>query len=277
MIRIGEYQTLTINRETPQGFYLEDGEGNAVLLPRAYITPEMKTGDPVEVFVYCDSEDKVVATTEKPMLTVGQFAYLKVTDVNEIGAFCDWGMQKELFIPFRNQRVKLIPGRSYVVHMYLDELSNRLVGATKLGRYLKQAADEHLKMGQEVDLLVYSQTDLGYKVIVNQTYAGLVYDNETHQPLSPGQQLKGYVKPLREDGKIDLSLFPIGHKSIEPNAQKILDKLEKNNGFLPFTDKSDPDAIWAEFGISKKLFKKALGNLYKQKLVELREDGVYGR
>jgi hypothetical protein len=166
-------------------------------------------------------------------------------------------------------------GRSYVVYLFIDEISHRLVGSTKLKDFLKQAADEHIQMGQEVDLLVYSENELGYQVIINQTYAGLVYKNEVHQPLSPGQQCKGYIKPIREDGKIDVSLFPIGYQSIEPNAQKIIDKLERNDGFLPYTDKSDPDLIREEFGISKKLFKKSLGALYKQQLVLLKEDGIY--
>lgn len=276
MLSIGEYQTLTINREAQQGFYLKDESGAEVLLPRTYITPDMHPGDPIEVFVYCDSEDKEVATTLKPALTVGQFAYLRITDVNEFGAFADWGIPKELFIPFRNQGTRLVKGRSYVVTMYVDEFSNRLVGTTKLKPFLRHELDASLEKGREVDLLVYARTDLGYKVIINQTYAGLVYDNEVVEPLHPGQQLKGYIKPAREDGKIDVSLHPVGHQSIEPNARKILEKLENSGGFLPFTDKSDPDLIWETFGISKKLFKKALGALYRQRLVDLREDGIYG-
>lgn len=275
MIRIGEYQTLTIKREKPQGFYLEDAEGNEVLMPRTYISDDMEIDDEIEVFVYCDSDDRNIATTEKPFLTVGQFACLQVKDVNKIGAFCEWGILKELFIPFRNQAAKMRPGHSYVVYMYIDEISHRLVGTTQLKDFLKQKADEHIQMGQEVDLLVYKENELGYQVIINQTYAGLVYKNEVHKPLSPCQQCKGYIKPIREDGKIDVSLFPIGYESIEPNAQKIIDKLERNDGFLPYTDKSDPDLIREEFGISKKLFKKSLGALYKQKLILLKEEGIY--
>ena len=275
MIRIGEYQTLTINREKQQGFYLQDNEGNEVLMPRPYITNSMNINDEVEVFVYCDSEDMDIATTEKPLLTIGQFGYLHVNDVNEIGAFCDWGVSKELLIPFRNQAYRLRPDQNCVVYLYLDEFTERLVGSTKLRGFLKQVADENVEMGQEVELLVSAETDLGFSVIINQTYAGLVYDNEVSNPLNIGQQIKGYIKPIREDGKIDVSLFPIGHQSIEPNAQKIMDKLKNNNGFLPFTDKSDPNQIRDEFGISKKLFKKSLGALYKQKMVLLKEDGIH--
>jgi predicted RNA-binding protein (virulence factor B family) len=167
------------------------------------------------------------------------------------------------------------PDRSYVVHLFIDKLSHRLVGTTKLKGFLKQLADENIQMGQEVDLLVYAEIDVGYSVIINQTYAGLVYKNEVHKPLNPGQQLKGYIKPIREDRKIDVSLTPIGYQSIEPNAQKILDKLENNDGFLPYTDNSDPNLIREAFGISKKLFKKSVGALYKQKRIVLKEDGIY--
>jgi hypothetical protein len=274
MIRIGEYQVLTIKREKPQGFYLADEEDNEVLMPRAYVTDEMKIGDQRQVFVYCDSDDLEIATTETPILVADQFAFLRVTAVNEIGAFCDWGVSKELLIPFRNQGAKLQEGNSYVIHLYLDEVSDRLVGTTKLGRFLRQTASEDLQTGQEVDLLVYRKTELGYKVIVNQDYAGLVYENESPDPLRIGQQLKGYLKAPREDGKLDVSLFPIGHQNIEPNSRRILKQLKENQGFLPFTDKSDPALIREQFGISKKLFKKALGALYKQKLVRLEADGI---
>ena len=275
MIRLGEYQTLTITREKPQGFYLTDEEGNEVLMPGNYITPSMKIGDQIDVFVYNDSQGLNIATTEKPLLTVGQFACLNTAVVNDVGAFCDWGVSKQLFIPFRNQNLKLRPGQSVVVLMYLDGQSGRLVGTTKLNHYLRQEADEELQMGLEVDLLVYDKSDLGYRVVVNQKYAGLLYQNEIPNRLRLGQNLKGYIKPHREDGKIDVSIFPIGHKSIEPNAQKIMTALEANQGFLPFTDKSNPDDIHRYFGISKKLFKKSLGALYKQKLVVLRDDGIY--
>jgi predicted RNA-binding protein (virulence factor B family) len=244
-------------------------------MPRNYISDTMKIGDQIDVIVYGDSHGMDIATTEKPLITVGQFAYLKVAAVNDVGAFCDWGVSKQLFIPFRNQGVKVRPNQRLVVHMYLDEQSERLVGSTKLNRFLLQEADEHLQKGQEVDLLVYSRTDLGYRVIINQKYTGLLYENELPTSLHLGQRLKGYIKPLRDDGKIDVSLFPVGHQSIEPNAQKILTQLEEQGGFLPFTDKSSPEEIQKQFGISKKLFKKSLGTLYKQQLVILQKDGIY--
>lgn len=274
MIKIGEYQRLRINRELIQGYYLQCEDDYEVLLPRKYITDDMKVGDEVEVFVYCDSEDLEVATTEQPKLTLGQCAYLQVRDVNKTGAFCDWGVTKELFIPYRNQVEKLKSNQWAVVYLYLDEVSERLVGTTKIRPFLQKHADEDLRQGQEVDLLVYSRTELGYNVVVNQQYSGLVYHNEAPDGLKIGQSLKGYIKPIRDDRKIDISLFPVGHRSIEPNAQKILEKLDANQGFLPFTDKSAPDSIRQEFGISKKLFKKAIGNLYRQKLIRLEANGI---
>jgi len=273
MIRIGEYQTLTILREMPQGYYLVDEEDDEVLFPRKYVTEDMALDDRIKVFVYCDSSGREVATTETPRFTVNQFAYLKVTNVNEVGAFCDWGVNKELFIPYGNQSRKMAVDESYVVYMYLDEVSERLVGTTRLRSHL-QKADEKIKMGQQVKCLVYALTPLGYKVIVDQKYDGLIYKNETDEPLSVGELKYGYIKPLREDGKIDISLQAVGHQHIEPNAQLILKKLSSADGRLPFTDKSSPEDIKKTFGISKKMFKKALGNLYKQRLILIEKDGI---
>jgi len=275
MIRIGEYQTLVVRREMPQGLYLDDNEANEVLLPQKYITPEMKIDSEVQVFVYCDTHDRIVATTEEPVFTVGEYALLIVNDSNHIGAFCAWGVNKDLFVPYSNQVVKMQPGRHYVVYMYLDEISERLVGTTKINKILKHIADDNLTMGKEVSLMVYNETELGYNVIIDQTYAGLIYKSEIPRPLRYGQTLQGYVKPIRSDGKIDISLTPVGHQSIEPNAQKLFDRLVSAGGFLPFHDKSDPDAIRMTFGISKKLFKKALGTLYKRKLIRMESDGIY--
>jgi len=275
MLRIGEYQTLTIVREMPQGFYLEDDEGNEVLFPQKYITDDMAIDDKLNVFVYCDSNDREVATTEKPFFTVDQFALLEVVASNEAGVFCDWGIMKQLFIPISNQYKRINVGEKHVVYMYLDEVTDRLVGTTRIDGYLDHEAPEGLEMGMEVNCVVYRETDLGYKVIMEEDYGALIYKNETPSGLKPGQKIVAYVKPLRPDGKIDLSINAIGVVSIDNNAQKIMTKLERNDNYLPFTDKSDPEAIRNEFGISKKLFKKAIGQLYKQKLVKLEADGIY--
>lgn len=259
----------------PQGFYLIDADEDEVLMPRAYITDDMAVGDERGVFVYGDASGRDVATTEAPYFTVNQYALLEVRTVNRIGAFCDWGTSKELLVPYSNQVIPLKPGYGYVVHMYLDEQSGRLVGTTKLNDFLVSVADEEIEKGKQVDLLVIKESEIGYNVVVDQKYSGLVYKDEVFGRLQRGQSLTGYVKPIRPDGKIDVSLDPIGHKSIGANEQLILDALDKNDGYLPFTDKSFPDRIREEFGISKKLFKKVLGSLYKQKMILLKEDGIY--
>jgi len=275
MIKIGEHQTLKIVREMPQGFYLEDEEGDEVLFPQKYITESMKEGDDIEVFVYCDSNDRNVATTEQPMMTLGKVAILEVMEVNNIGAFCEWGVNKQLFVPFRNQLVKMLKGHKYPVYLILDEVSDRLVGSTKLNSFFESEVEKDTyELGQEVAIKIYAETDIGYRVLVNDTHLGLIYKNETHTKLAIGHSSSAYVKPYREDKKIDLSLYPLGHKSIEPNADLILQKLNQNGGQLPFTDKSDPNLIREEFGISKKLFKKAIGNLYKKKIITLAKDGI---
>tara|TARA_B100000497_G_C7680413_1_gene411641 strand:- start:1355 stop:2209 length:855 start_codon:yes stop_codon:yes gene_type:complete len=275
MIKIGEYQTLNIDRELPQGFYLVDDDEDDVLMPRAYITEEMEIGDDIVVFVYCDSLGREVATTERPMLTIGEYAALTVKSVNEVGAFCDWGTSKELLVPHSNQAERLEEGKDYVVYMYLDEHSDRLVGTTKLSKFVKNEADEYIKMGQEVNVLVYKSTDIGYKVIINQTFGGLIYKNEVKKNLKIGQSLTGFIKPLRPDGKIDVSLDPVGYSSVSEHEDIILERLEMNNGFLPFHDKSDPELIRKEFGMSKKLFKKIIGSLYKQKKILIKDKGLF--
>ncbi len=276
VIELGEYQTLEVSREMPQGLYLVDDDiSQEVLMPRGFVTDEMKVGDKIKVFVYNDSENRPVATTEKPYFTLDEYAHLMVNQVNDMGAFCDWGVGKQLFIPFRNQATRLKEGERYIVHMYLDEKSQRLVGSTKLNSFLEYFADGDIEKGEEVPLLVYQITDMGYKVIVDNYYSGLVYKNEVFEPLHIGQKTKGYVKPIRRDKKIDISLSPIGHQSIEPNAQKILDKLTLAGGSLQLNDKTDPGIIRQQLSMSKKLFKKAVGHLYKSKKIELRDNGIH--
>lgn len=274
MIQIGQYHTLKVREKVEEGFYLEDETGQDVLMPNRFIRPEMEIGDMVDVFVYPDSDDIDVATTEKPYFTLGQFAFLEVKDVNKIGAFCDWGLEKELFIPFRNQKYDLRRGDFVVVHLYVDEMTDRLVGTTKVRHLLQPKADEDIKKGQEVDMLVYGISDLGYNVIIDNKYSGLIFRNDILQSLRIGQQLTGYVKPIRPDGKINISLKPIGHLSIEPSAEQILEALKQADGYLPYHDKSDPNDIKRVFGMSKKLFKKSIGSLYRQKLIALEDGGI---
>lgn len=267
MLKIGEVQKLRVLSTSGNEAELE-GE---VSLSNANVA----IGDKVSVFIYNDG-DELAATIEKPLIEVGGFDTLTVNEINMVGAFCDIGIEKDLFIPYRNQTKDMVPNRKYVVHMYLDELTNRLVGTAKVKRFLKSEADEDLEFGQEVDLLIYGETPLGYMAIINQKYDGLIYESDTHgKMLRHGEKLKGYIKPIREDGKIDISLTPIGHQSIEPNAEKILQLLRSSeNGFLPFNDKSDPAAIREKFGVSKKLFKKAIGGLYKSRLIKIDDEGI---
>lgn len=275
MIQPGEYHHLLIVRETPQGFYLSDEDGGEVLLPGIYRKPGMAIDEYTEVFVYSDAEGRPVATTETPLLTLNTAALLTVADVNKFGAFCDWGVSKQLFVPFRNQRVPLKAGDPAVIYMYFDEQSQRLVGSNIFKNHFKELADNGLEMGQPVQCIVAERTDLGYRVIANQNYLGLIYANETDRKLKIGEQLTAYVKPLRKDGKIDLSIYAVGISNIEPHTAALLEKLRTSNGFLALTDKSDPALIRQEVGMSKKMFKKALGGLYKQRKVEIREDGIH--
>lgn len=274
MIQLGVVNRLRVNRSMPQGLYLIALTGDEeVLLPNRYVTTEMGIEQEVDVFVYTDSEDRVVATTQTPKIKLNEFAYLKVVGVSAFGAFLDWGLEKDLFVPFRNQISKMEEGKSYIVYLYEDLDSDRLVGTTKYGEYLESTVED-LAVGDEVDLMVEAQSDLGVKMIVNGKYKGLVYTSELFKRLQQGMQTTGYVKKVREDGKLDISLEPLGHLSIEPNAEKLLSILKMNKGRLNITDKSDPELIKSFLQMSKKNFKKALGTLYKQRLVNLHDDYI---
>lgn len=276
MIQLGKYQTLSIDRLTSVGFFLIDHDsGEEVLLPQKYIEDQMEEGDEIEVFVYADSEDRFVATTEQPLLIAGEFGYLKVREVNRFGAFMEWGLvEKNLLVPFKNQARKMEEGRWYVVYLYEDTATRRLVGSSKVDHYLNEGPPPDLKRGDKVDLLVRGKSDLGIKVIVNHAYHGLIFQNDIYGQLHPGDRRPGYIKQIREDFKMDISLQPIGAASIDPVARQLLEALEIAGGYLPFSDKSDPQAIRDHFGVSKKLFKKAIGSLYKQQLISLLPGGI---
>lgn len=273
-MEIGKYNELRVARKTDNGLYLRDEEGQEVLLPRKFVPREIESGTMLTVFVYKDGEDRLVATTQQPLITLGQFAYLKVVQVNRIGAFLDWGLDKDLFVPFREQKEKMETGRRYLVYLYLDEQTDRLVASARTDRFLEK---EQLTVaeGEEVDLLVSDRTELGYNVIINDRHSGLIYHSELFRPLHRGDRLKGYIQHIREDKKIDVSLDPVGYQKVEPNAEKVLARLRENEGFLPLTDKSPPADIYAELEMSKKTFKKALGALYKQRIIRLEPEGIY--
>ena len=273
MIKIGDYSTLEILKELDFGMYLDGGPLGEILLPTKYIPENAKVGDEIEVFLYNDSEDRLIATTEKPKAKVGEFAFLKVKAVSEYGAFLDWGLLKDLFVPFREQVVKMQVGNYYLVRLYLDEKTDRIVASTRWHRFLEDK-NETLKDQEEVEIKIASQTDLGYKVIVNDTYWGILYENEIFQPIAIGETKKAFVKKIREDGRIDIILKKQGVEEVEHSRTDILSKLKASGGFLPLTDKSSPELIYQEMQMSKKAFKRAVGNLYKQKLIELEKDGI---
>lgn len=274
MIRIGEYNTLDILRESEQGLYLADADGNEVLLPNRYVPEEFKIWEPIDVFVYLDNEERPVAVTDAPYVTVNNFAMLRCNQVTQHGAFLDWGMVKELFCPFKEQAFKMKAGGWYLIYCYLDEETGRLVASSKTNRFLDNK-DLTVQQFDEVDLIISHPSELGMNVIVNKQHHGLIYKDDIYKELSVGDQLKGIVKKVRHDNKLDITLGQIGYRNIEPNAEKILHTLEDSDGFLPLTDKSNPDQIKDELEMSKKSFKKAIGALYKQKLITLKDDGIY--
>ena len=268
MIKLGEVNNLLVNRGSAMGFFLIDTSGEEVFLPFKYAPDNLQLKDVIDVFVYNDSEDKIIATTQTPKITINSFAALKVVDAASFGAFMDWGLDKDLLVPFKEQATKMYDHKSYVVYLFLDETSDRLVATTKLNRYLDNT-DCDLKAHQEVDLLVFEDFDLGYFAIINNKYKGLIYKNEIYSPIKVGDSLKGYVKQIKEGNLIDLSLQKIGFENIDINSQLILDYLKKHNGVIALHDNSDPDDIRKLLGMSKKTFKKAIGILYRQKLVKI--------
>lgn len=266
-MNIGEYNDLTILRFTSVGAYLADEQDNEVLLPNKYLTDDMLLDDVVNVFVYRDSEDRAVATTEKPLIEMGGFAYLKATAVSHFGAFVDWGLEKELMVPFKEQNLKLEEGRYYLTHLFLDEQTDRVVGSTRVNRYF-QFCEEEFEPETEVDLLICETTGLGVKVVVNNKYSGLIFRSDISKPIRRGDYIKGYVAAVRDDGKIDVRLDKTGYDKISDSAKELLELLQREKS-LNLTDKSDPDTIREVVGMSKKTFKQAVGNLYKQRLITL--------
>lgn len=273
-MEIGKTNKLFIARSTDNGYYLANPDQEEVLMPNAYITDDMKIGDEIEVFVYKDSEDRPVATTLKPYVQFEEFAYLQVKDVNQIGTFMDWGLPKDLLVPFDEQTVKMEKGKWYLIFMLIDEETERLIGSCKINEFVFTDVVD-LKVGDEVDLLLYDVSELGMNVIVNNMYKGLIFESDIHKKIEPGEKIKAYVKKIREDGKLDISLEPLGYKSaIDKNSQHIIDVLTKSNGFLALTDKSSPIQVNALLGLSKKAFKRSIGYLYKNKLIEITSEGI---
>ncbi|MCD8393439.1 MAG: S1-like domain-containing RNA-binding protein [Bacteroidales bacterium] len=273
MVKIGDYNRLAVTKIVDFGVYLDGGNGVEILLPAKYIEGSPEVGQELDVFVYTDSEDRLIATTEHPFARVGQFAFLEVVDVNKVGAFLDWGLSKNILVPFSEQKSRMKEGGVYLVYVYLDNATKRVVATAKIEKYLGNVPAEY-RRGQEVDALVWQHTPIGYRVIVDNLHNGMIYENELFRPLEIGQSVKAYVKQVREDGKIDLTLSGNTSERVATLADRILHYLELNHGSTPINDKSDPAEIEARFQCSKKDFKKAVGSLYKQHRILISPEGI---
>ncbi|MCM1137199.1 MAG: S1-like domain-containing RNA-binding protein [Duncaniella sp.] len=274
MVKIGKYNKLKVVKLVDFGAYLDGGEGLEILLPAKYIESPLEPGDELDVFIYRDSEERLVATTEHPFAQVGEFAYLQVSAVNRVGAFLDWGLTKQLLVPFSEQTVKLREGMICLVYVYLDDVTKRIVASAKIDKFLGNKYPSY-KIGDKVEALVYKHTELGYKTIVDNLYHGLIYESDLYAPLVIEEKIPAYVKRVREDGKIDLTVSGTNDGRIEKLAKAILTHLKKEpGGFLPLSDDSSPESIKATFNCSKRDFKKAIGNLYKKKRILISSAGI---
>ena len=274
MIHLGEYNKLTILRETEPGLFLSDEEDNEVLLPNRYVPKEFKIWDVLDVFVYLDNEERLVAVTDEPYIKKNEFALLRCNEVTDFVAFLDWGMVKELFCPFMEQAFKMKKGGWYLVYCYLDEETNRLVASSKTNQFLDNK-ELTVSPFDKVELIASHPSDMGWNVIVNKAHLGLIYNDNIFQDISVGDKLTGIVKKIRPGNKLDIVLGQVGYRNIEPNAEKIMHHLHDNSGYLNLTDKSNPDDIKNILQMSKKSFKKAIGTLYKQREIEIKDDGIY--
>lgn len=273
MVEIGKYNTLKIVKDLDFGVYLDGGDDLEILLPARYVPRNVKPGDEVEVFIYHDNEGRIIATTAKPLAIVGEFQWMECKSVNDMGAFLEWGLMKDLLVPFREQKMPMREGKWYLVYVHLDHVTKRIVASARVDKFLDNIPPVY-EFNQEVDLLVADETEIGYKVIINNLHWGLVYHNEIYRRLERGEHLKGYIKEVREDEKIDVSLTRLGYEKVEGIAGIILDALKVQNGFLPVHDKSPAEEIYSLFGCSKKSFKQAIGALYKKKLISIEPAGI---
>lgn len=272
-IKLGRMNRLTVVKSVDFGLYLDGGREGEILLPARYVPKDTHIGDELDVFLYLDSEERLIATTEHPKAMVGDFAYLQVAWVNNFGAFLDWGLMKDLFVPFREQKMKMVKGQSYIVHLHVDEESYRIMASAKVEHYLSKEMPPYAE-GDEVDILVWQKTDLGFKVIVDNRFGGLIYDSEVFRQLHTGDRAKAYIKQVRPDGKLDLTLNLHGKAAVDDFSEVLLKHLHKNGGQTSLGDKSPAEEIYALFGVSKKVFKKAVGDLYKRRLIEITPEGL---
>ena len=272
-MKIGQYNTLKIDRDTQVGLFLTDGKDD-VLLPNKYVPKVFEIGEEIIVFVYLDHEQRPVATNLEPYILLNEFALLRVNFVNQVGAFMDWGMEKDILVPFKEQARPMEKGKRYLVYLYMDEKTNRLVASSKTNQFLSNDALT-VENGEEVELIVSHITEVGINVIINEKHKGLLYKDQVYDDIRTGDRLRGFIKNIRPDNKIDVALQIQGYQAIEPNAEKILLELRASRGFLRLNDNSHPEDIKTVLKMSKKTFKKAIGALYKDKLIEIKEDGIY--
>jgi len=275
MLKIGRYNNLAVIKEVDFGFYLdsEDDEWGEILLPYGQAPKDCSVDDYLDVFIYFDSEDRIIATTKRPHAVVGQFNLLRVASVEKVGAFMDWGLPKDLFVPFGEQKKRLQANRSYIVYVFIDEGSGRIVGSTRINKFIDQVPPDY-EVGQMVELLIAREAELGYTAIINDAHWGFLYHNEIFKDVRIGKKVRGYIQKIRDDGKIDLSLTSAGYEKVAGIAETILNQLARNNGFLPITAKTSPEELSDRFGVSKRNYKKALGSLYKKRLLSIDPDGI---
>jgi len=272
MAQLGHYNDMTLLKKEHMGWFLDGGLFGKVLLPNRYVPEGCKVGDSLHVFLYLDSEDRAIATTQRPLATVGQVAYLQVKTINKVGAFLNWGLAKDLLVPFSEQKRPMVEGQLYIVYLYLDK-SNRIVASERLNRFLKDQAHQY-QFNDKVKVIPHSPTDLGYKVVVDDKYWGVIHASDISQPLKTGEKLEGYIKQPRADGKLDVSLKPLGYKKTGQLSDVIFEKLEQAGGSIPLGDKSPAEDIEAYFGVSKRVFKMAIGKLYKEKKIIIEKGGI---
>jgi predicted RNA-binding protein (virulence factor B family) len=281
MITLGNYNTLRIVKKVDFGLYLDGGENGEILLPTRYVPDGSAVGDEIDVFLYLDQDERLIATTEHPLAKVGDFAWLEVSWVNQYGAFLNWGLMKDLFCPFREQKMRMQKGQSYIVFVTIDEESYRLMATAKVEKHLALLTPAELNAqgkpylhGTEVELLIWQKTDLGFKVIIDNRYQGLIYENQVFQPLHSGDRLKGFIDHIRQDGRADVTLQPTGHQHAEAFSEVLLQYLKDNNGYCDLGDKSPSELIEDRFKVSKKTYKRAIGELYKKRLITITPEGI---
>ena len=273
-LRMGQYNRLKVIKQLDFGIYL-DGYEDEILMPTQYVPADVEIGDFVDVFIYRDSEDRAIATSLEPYGTVGEFAYLTVNAATSLGVFMDWGLPKDLFVPFKQQRDNMVVGKSFLVFIHLDTQTDRIVASAKIERFLDEDVSG-LSEGMQVDLLPYEYTDMGIKALINQRHLGVLYRDEVFKNIELGKTITGFIKKIREDQKIDLALVEQSYNRIKSSKSDVYQQLQAANGFLPFNDKSDPAAIYRTFGMSKKDFKKTIGGLLKEGKISIKEDGIHG-